>query len=148
MPKGDKSNHPNGHTKCSVAEKEHRIEQCIAWFMDNPNLRTVDFERWCNMQWGITRNQALHYKKEAYKKLNEGMLEQRTADLRLAIASLKKQYVAAEKDEDYKLAFQIQTEINKLQGLHTIKIEQKVEGEKPLFQIKPVPYKGLDEIDE
>ena len=141
MPKGDKRKHPNGYTKASAAEKQYRIEQCVQWLLDNPNLRAIDFYNWCKMQWGIEKNQSHLYKKEAYNKLNEGMLEQRQADLRLAISSLKKQYVAAEKADDHKLAFQIQTEINKLQGLHTIKIEQKIEGEKPLFSPAAIPFK-------
>lgn len=143
--KGDKSKHPNGHDKCSAEELKYRIELCVQWLLDNPNLRAKDFNDYCNQMWGIEKRRAFDYKKMAYKNLNVGAEEKTTADRKLAISSLKKQFIAAEKDGKTDLCFKIQTEINKLQGLHTMRIEQKIEGEMPLFNVDSIPHKEEDE---
>ena len=148
MPKGDKSNHPNGYSRPTSAEREFRISQAAGWLLDNPNLRTGDFINYAKAMWpGMTDVTAKLYKRDALKQLNEDQSNQNNADRRLAVSSLKKQYMRAEDAGQFDLAFKLQTEINKLQGLHTIRVEQKIEGEMPLFSIAPISFEEAEDED-
>lgn len=141
MPKGDKSNHPNGHQKCSDAEKSIRISKVASWLLENPNARWVDCINWTKATFGVEKDCANSYRKEAFKKIADEQGEDEFNTTRkFAVIALKNQWTQAVKEKDHKLAFMIQQEINKIQGLYTHKVQIEDVSEKPIFNI-------TDELD-
>ena len=142
MPKGDKSNHPNGHYKCTDAEKSIRVSKVATWLIENPNARWVDCINWTKAAFGVEMDCANSYRKEAFKKIaTEQGDDEFNATRKFAIIALQKQWRQAMDGNDPKLAFYIQQEINKVQGLYTHKVQIEDVSEKPIFNL------GTDEVD-
>lgn len=138
MAKGVRDNHPNRYKKCSREEKKKRIEQAANWLLENPHARAKDFNDWASAAWGIERCTCVTYKREAFKLLNKKEDINIEAKLRLSLNSLNKQYIRAWEAGSYDLAFKIQTEINKLNGLHVNRTQIDVTGEVPLFSAESI----------
>lgn len=143
MPKGVKTT-DKGYAKATDAEFQHRVSQVAKWLLENPNARWTDGINWIMASFDVQQNQANIYRKEAFKKIRE---EQGDDDFNVArkfsIIALKNQWTKAIADKDDKLAFQIQQEINKIQGLYTHKIQIEDVSEKPIFDLTD----GMDSND-
>ena len=137
MAKGEKTR--NNGVKCTPAQKEARLEQCVDWLYRNPDGRWSEFVAHFKAEFDILKNTANIYWKEAQEKLGSDVAEELSADRKRAVVRLIIQLKAAQKAGDTKLQLEISKEINKIQGLHSTKVDVTSDGEK----VEPIDLKSL-----
>ena len=128
MPKGEKTR--NNGVKCTPAEKELRLKECAVYLYENPNVRYTQFINHFTEKFDILENTANMYWKQAQEKLGSIIETELSADRKRAVVRLLKMLKKAESAGEAKLALEIAKEINKIQGLHTTKIDATTQGDK------------------
>ncbi len=134
MPKGQRES----YKKCSRAEKALRIEETSNFLIENGDATWKEKTDWICSKFGVGKDCANRYLKDADKLLDEVILDNLGAEKHKRVNSLKKLLKKAQDVDDIRLELQIQQEIAKVQGLHNFKQEIKVEGEVPIFSINPI----------
>ena len=134
MPKGQKTR--NAGVKCPPGERELRLVQCAEFLYEHPNCTWTQFINHFMKEFDILKNTANIYWNDAQKKLAEIATEELSSDRKRAVVRLLR---LLEKEETIKGKLEIAKEINKIQGLHSTKVDVTTDGDK----IEPIDIKSL-----
>lgn len=148
MPKGIKTR--NNGASLTEVEKELRLQKCAEYLYENPNCRYTDFVQHFMKEFDVLRNMATIYWKQGQEKLGSMVHEELSADRKRAVVRLLKILKVAESTDDHKLYLEVSKEINKIQGLHSTKVDVTSGGEKiertPLSEL--VSFTKKEDDDE
>ena len=143
MPKGHKT--INKGVKATKATKEARIAEAGEWILANPVAGYQKFMDYFCPKWGIQRNTALIYKKEAEKRVGKEFNENVNLEKRKSIAKWQKLYDLAMKQDNLTEAVKIAAHIDKITGaLAPIKTEVVNKEDFNPFLTQPIPLKKVD----
>ena len=124
-------------------EQEARIEEAAQWMLENPDAGYTDFITVFCAKWNIQRDSCNKWRKKALTRIGQTSSTDVESAKRLAVASMSRMLRMAMDSNDYKLAFQIRQEMNKVTGAHApIRTEVLQKEDKPIFRI------DLNEDDE
>lgn len=128
---------PKGQFRRPTKEEgEARIEEGAQWMLENPDAGFMDFMNVFCDKWGIQRDSCNRWRKKCLKRIGESSSTDVESAKRLAVASMSRMIRMAMDNNDYKLAFQIRQEMNKVTGAHApIRTEVVQKEDKPIFKI-------------
>ena len=137
----------NINVRCTKAEKERRIEEASIWLVEHPDSGYMDFCNVFTVKWDLSRDVVNGYRKNAMKRVGQTSSEDIDTAKRLAQASLSQMLRKAMEKEDFKLAFEIRKEMNKVTGAHApVRTEVATKEDRKIFNVTPeeVELKKVD----